>query len=111
MPWFISPSLKNGSRMYRLDSCHVRHGDGRSRAMVWLSMVHSARTPSRPSSGSTRFRSVARVMALPYAIECTAKPLAYFSGSAGSNVTPSKSVSFFTSSRGVSTPMSLATSR
>ena len=46
-----------------------------------------------------------------YAMLWTAKPLAYFSGSAGSKVTPSKSVSFFMSSRGASTPISFATSR
>src|SRR4030095_13104666 len=45
-----------------------------------------------------------------WAIDWMAKLRAYLSGSAGSNVTPSKKVSFFMSSRGISTPMPFATS-
>ena len=61
--------------------------------------------------GEDHLRREADLHAHGHAIEWTAKLFAYFSGSAGSKVTPSKSVSFFMSSRGVSIPISFATSR
>src|SRR3989442_2850953 len=60
MPWFISPSLKNGSSTYRRDSCHVLSGDGSSFVTVSLITVQITSTPITPSTGSSTLLTVVR---------------------------------------------------
>src|SRR3989449_10995859 len=62
MPWFISPSLKNGSSTYRRDSCHVRSGDGSSLVTVSLITVQITSTPMTPSTGSSTLLNAMRDM-------------------------------------------------
>ncbi len=66
MPWFISPSLKNGRSTNGFDSCHVCHGDGRSGATTRLSAIHTVSTVRMPTSGiRAACRSIRRVIASP----------------------------------------------
>src|SRR5687767_14294054 len=52
MPWFISPSLKKGLRMYGLLSSQVLIGEGRSGVRFWLTKAQRSTTSPIPTKGS-----------------------------------------------------------